>query len=134
MMVHSREIILALGSNSEQEASMVKARTLLMALLQHVSFSENVCTEPIGIQSPHFLNCLAVATTSMCLTDLVAALKKVEHLCGDTVEQRRMNVVRMDIDILKYDTERLHEKDWERQYVLDMLRQLKPELVDNPLP
>ena len=107
MMDDSKQIILALGSNSEQTIGMGKAKTLLMALLGDVRFSKTIWTSPIGI--------------------LNAALKKIEHLCGDTSSNRKENVIKMDIDILQYGTEIRHEKDWSRPYIIELLNELNEE-------
>lgn len=127
MMDDTIQIILALGSNSEQVIGMDKAKTLLMALLGDVRFSKTIWTSPIGIQSDNFLNCMAMANTSMSFPCLNAALKKIEHLCGDTSSYRKKNIIKMDIDILQYDTEIRHEKDWSRPYIIELLNELKIE-------
>lgn len=127
MMDDSKQIILALGSNSEQTIGMGKAKTLLMALLGDVRFSKTIWTSPIGIQSDNFLNCMAKANTSMSFSRLNAALKKIEHLCGDTSPNRKENVIKMDIDILQYGTEIRHEKDWSRPYIIELLNELNEE-------
>lgn len=128
MMDDSRQVILALGSNSEQEVNMYKAKALLVALFGTIDFSKVVWTQPIGIRSNDFLNCLAVSRTSLDVARLNSALKKIEHLCGDTSENRKENVVKMDIDILRYDTTIMHEKDWDRPYILSLLDEMKPML------
>ena len=119
MMDDSKQIILALGSNSEQ--------TIGMALLGDVRFSKTIRTSPIGIQSDNFLNCMAKANTCMSFSRLNAALKKIEHLCGDTSTYRKENVIKMDIDILQYGTEIRHEKDWSRPYIIELLNELNEE-------
>ena len=45
---------------------------------------------------------------------------------------RKNNLIEMDIDILEYDGERYHEKDWGRQYIIDMVEEaeiLKEEII-----
>jgi 2-amino-4-hydroxy-6-hydroxymethyldihydropteridine diphosphokinase len=127
MMDDSKQIILALGTNSEQELNMEKAREMLVALLGTLRFSINIWTHPIDIVSDDFLNCMVIGQTSMSLSALNAALKKIERSCGDTSYKRRKNVVKMDIDILKYDTTIMHERDWERPYILQLLDEMKIE-------
>ena len=79
MMDDSKQIILALGSNSEQTIGMGKAKTLLMALLGDVRFSKTIWTSPIGIQSDNFLNCMAKANTSISFTRIHTALNHITH-------------------------------------------------------
>ena len=127
MMDDSKQIILALGTNSEQELNMGKAREMLVALLGTLRFSKNMWTHPIDIVSDDFLNCMAIGKTTMSLTALNATLKKIERSCGDTSYKRRKNVVKMDIDTLQYDTTIMHEKDWKRPYILQLLDEMKIE-------
>ena len=36
---------------------------------------------------------------------------------GRTAEDRRLGIVRIDLDLLQYDDTRFHLRDWERPYV-----------------
>ena len=123
-MDDSIQIILALGSNSQQELNMDKAKAMLVAFLEEICFSKNTWTHPIGICSNDFLNCLAIGQTTLCLASLEAELKKIQRSCGDSSLKRKRNIVKMDIDILKYGTIIMHEKDWKRSYVKELLEEL----------
>ena len=50
--------IIALGSNHNQEENISKAQTLLKQRFKNVKFSDKQWTEPIGITSDKFLNCI----------------------------------------------------------------------------
>lgn len=123
-MDDSIQIILALGSNSQQKLNIDKAKSMLVALLGNICFSKNIWTHPIGICSNDFLNCLAISQTTLSLDALEMELKMIEKSCGDSTLKRKKNVVKMDIDILKYGTIILHEKDWKRSYVKELLQEL----------
>lgn len=131
MMDDSIQIILALGSNSQQELNMDKAKSMLMALLGNICFSKNTWTHPIGIRSNDFLNCLAISQTTLSLDSLETELKTIQKSCGDSPLKRKKNVVKMDIDILRYGTTILHEKDWKRSYVKELLQELMEQKQEN---
>lgn len=121
-MTEKKELILSLGSNNDQEACMLKARTeLLNTFGPGTMFSEQIWTYPIGIDSDLFLNCLAFIRTSHKLEQLNKTLKQIEQICGSNKNARADNIVKMDIDILKYDGRKLHENDWTRDYIKKLM-------------
>ncbi len=122
-MTEKKELIISLGSNYDQEACMLRAKTEIRnAFGPDTMFSEEVWTSPIGIESDLFLNCLVFIRTSLKLEQLGRSLKQIESLCGNNKRARADNIVKMDIDILKYDGMRLHEKDWTREYVKNLMK------------
>lgn len=88
-----------------------------------IIFTECVWTEPIGIKSDKFLNCLAFTHTQHKLEYLCMALKHIEQACGNSKRARTNNIVKMDIDILKYGDITLHTDDWNRKYIADLIKE-----------
>lgn len=122
-------IIIALGSNHDAEAQLASACMELGKLLPGMKFSETIRTEPVGIPSPHFLNCLGEADTSQSLPQLQKTLKELEQQHGDTPELRKQNIVKLDLDLLLYGQRRMHEKDWSRAYIIKLLAMLTTFLL-----
>ena len=123
IMNEKKELILALGSNYEQEKSLADAMSRLRDLFGHdIIFSKRMWTEPIGIESEQFLNCLALTHTSHKLEHLYRSIKYLERTCGDRKRARANNLVKIDIDILKYGELKLHEKDWSRYYIKELMK------------
>ena len=120
-MSNSIKIILSIGSNVNQMENVLYAKSLLKCLLDNIHFTEMIWTEPIGIVSDKYVNCMAEAMTAMHLDKLQFELKKIEQLCGRQPEDKERGTVHMDIDILKYGDKRLHLKDWERPYVKQLM-------------
>ena len=123
-MANATRAIIALGSNRQAARTMRQAKGLLAGLLPGIVFSPMRQTAPIGITSASFVNCLGMTETTLPLENLRAMLKQIEAACGDTAADRSHNIVRMDIDILLYGQERLHQQDWERPYVQELLLHL----------
>ncbi|MBR5061441.1 MAG: 2-amino-4-hydroxy-6-hydroxymethyldihydropteridine diphosphokinase [Prevotella sp.] len=123
-MDKTRQVILALGTNHGQEPNMNQAKDMLTRLLDGIRFSSLAWTAPIGIVSDHFLNCLAIGETSLSLPSLLSAIKRIERKCGDTTSLRQENIVCMDIDILLFGDKRMHERDWQRPYIQQLMNEL----------
>lgn len=122
-MAEQKELILSLGSNYDQEKNIADAKSeLLKTFGQTLMFSECKWTEPIGIKSDRFLNCLAFAHTSFSIDYINRALKHIESTCGNTRQARSRDIVKMDIDILKYGNVILHEDDWKRNYIIELMK------------
>lgn len=125
-----RQVILALGTNCEQLRNMEKAKGMLAGILCNIRFSSQTWTVPIGIVSDHFLNCLTIGETSQSLSSLLSAIKRIERECGDSTALRQQNIVCMDIDILLFGDKQMHNLDWQRSYI----KQLMKELTTNTQP
>jgi 2-amino-4-hydroxy-6-hydroxymethyldihydropteridine diphosphokinase len=123
-MTEQKELILSLGTNCDQEKTISKAQEKLRGMFgQDIIFTECIWTEPIGITSDKFLNCLAFTHSSHKLKYLHKALKHIEKTCGSSKRARTNNIVKMDIDILKYGSLTLHAEDWERKYIIKLIKE-----------
>jgi len=67
---------------------------------------------------------LASGITGLDEEQLSARLKEVERSFGRNEAKRRLGIVPIDLDILEFDGERRHLKDWERPYVKELLIEL----------
>ena len=116
-------IIISLASNENQETNMAAARTQLEQLLTEVEFTSAIWTEPINtLRKEPYLNQLCKGTTALGEGLLCEVLKELEKRIG-----RRRNedgVVAIDLDLLQYDDQRHHLRDWDRSYVKDFINEL----------
>lgn len=118
-------VLLAIGSNFQQELNMQKAVELLLKAVPEIVFSRWVWTEPIGVESPPFLNCLAYGQCSDDLLMVTNTFKTIEVLLGSTKEARLRGEVAIDIDLLQWDFQKVRPADWERPYVKMLWKELK---------
>lgn len=117
-----KKLIIALGTNVHKCDNMIWAKAHLFGLFgDDIIFTLLMDTEPIGMESEMFTNCLATAYTTLELEEIEQNLKYIEQKCHDTIEKRAKNIVEMDIDILEYDGRKFHAKDWERPYVKELM-------------
>lgn len=118
------EIVIAIGTNTSHEISIFLAKQLLVQLLKDIQFTEELWTQPVDIKSDRFLNCLAIAHTSHGAPQIRNALRRIENRCGDSKTARANGIVKMDIDILLYDGQRMHEDDWNRPYITTLMKEI----------
>lgn len=104
---------------------MSQALSLLGDVLTIRCRSRMLWTEPIGIVSDKFLNCLVSGITQLSFTELRSKLKDIEQLCGRLPQDKADGIIRMDIDILQFDEQRFKENDWSRDYVTLLINEIK---------
>lgn len=118
------EVIIALGTNTWHAANMLKAMTLLEDVMSGMKYSKELWTEPIGMTSGMFLNKLAKGYCRLEIEELHRRMKDIEHKCGRSEEEKRNGIVKIDIDILKYDDTICHAEDWKREYIKTLMKEL----------
>ena len=121
MKVH--EVIISLASNENQEANMAKAREQLIQLMMEVHFTSAIWTEPVNTSHKvSYLNQLCKGTTTFGEGLLCEVLKETEKRLGRT--RNEDGIVTIDLDLLQYDDQQHHLRDWSRDYVKNLLNEL----------
>lgn len=122
MNKRNERLIISLGSNYNQRENIDFAKKQLAVILAgNVVFSKEIWTEPVGIVSDKFINCLCVSTTHHTLTQTRLAFKRIEKTCGRTKKNDKLNRIPLDIDILMYGGEQYHTDDWNRPYIQKLM-------------
>ena len=110
------EVIISLGSNENQEENLTKAREQLTQLMTEVHFTSAIWTEPINSSRKEpYLNQLCKGTTAFSEGLLCEVLKETEKRIGRIKNED--GIVVIDLDLLEYDGQRHHLRDWSRDYV-----------------
>ena len=124
VMTHKdHHVIISLASNYHQEAALAAAREQLTQLLSEVRFTPAIWTEPINtIRKEPYLNQLCEGTTALGEGLLGEVLKETERRLGRTHNED--GIVALDLDLLEYDGQRFHLRDWDRSYVKDLISEL----------
>lgn len=120
------DILIALGTNVIADRIRF-VETCLEQSFEDVRFTQTIPTEPIGerFKGKQFFNAVMAGKTFMARNEVVEQLKRIEQLAGNTQDKRNMGVVEADIDLLMYDDEKLHEKDWQRPYIKELVEELR---------
>ena len=140
------EVIISLASNENQEANLAKAREQLTQLMADVHFTSAIWTKPyyndhiqssmfnvqssmvngqcsmVNGPSKNYLNQLCKGTTAFGEGLLGEVLKETEKRIGR--QHNEDGIVAIDLDLLSYDGQRHHLKDWNRDYVKNLLDEL----------
>lgn len=120
------DILIALGTNVIADRIRF-VETCLEQSFEDVRFTQTIPTEPIGerFKGKQFYNAVMAGKTFMARNEVVEQLKRIEQLAGNTQDKRNIGVVEADIDLLMYDDEKLHEKDWQRPYIKELVEELR---------
>jgi 2-amino-4-hydroxy-6-hydroxymethyldihydropteridine diphosphokinase len=133
--------VIALGSNQgDRHAHLTYAVERLAELLDGVRVSstiESAPAAPATLQDPHYLNAVAIGTTSLSARALLASLLEIERLCGRSrpypgaPRTLDLDLVLLGDEIVKEPgVEVPHPRFRERRFVLEPLVELAPDLVD----
>lgn len=118
------EVTISLGSNENQEENLMKAREQLTQLMTEVRFTSAIWTEPINSSRKEpYLNQLCKGTTAFSEGLLCEVLKETEKRIGRIKNED--GIVVIDLDLLEYDGQRHHLRDWSRDYVKRLIGELE---------
>ncbi len=128
-----KDVILALGSNFQQETNTDLAISLIAKSVFINHITQRLWTDPIGMQNANFLprqrtaqflNCLIKGQTALNKDELTIELKRIESLCDRSKEGSHKGIIPMDIDILQYEGIHFHSEDRERDYIKTLFLEL----------
>lgn len=109
-------VIIALGTNIRQNAHIQWASQKLSFLLSDYQQSRVIWTADIKHSDKMYMNRLVCGYTQLSVDDLQHTLKQIETESG-----RTRHDVTIDLDLMQYDQQRYHERDWERPYIQNII-------------
>ena len=120
------DILIAIGTNVIADRIRF-VEECLEQCFENVRFTHTIPTEPIGerFKGKQFINAVMAGNTNLAMSEVEDQLKLIEQLAGNTLDKRNMGVVEADIDLLMYDDVKLHEKDWQRSYIKELVERIK---------
>ena len=123
-MMH--RVIISLAANRFQKKNLSKARRCLEEILSDMHFTSECWTAPVGnaLCRDVYLNQLVGGTTALDESTLNVWLKATELSFGRTEAKRQVGIVPIDLDILDFNGEKRHLRDWERPYVKQIINEL----------
>lgn len=114
-----------IGSNECRKENLLLARNRLRELFHTVYFSTEEDTEPLFIKrSFPFSNQLARFESSRSADEVILLLKTIEMEAGRTPDDKKMEIVRLDIDLLLCDDVVVKPDDMNRDYISRGLSEL----------
>lgn len=116
---------ISIGSNEQRRENMELARRRLTELFPGIRFSEEEETAPLFFHRPNlFSNQVARFASDNPAEKITACLKAIERESGRNPEEKRQEIVRLDIDLLSCDGTVYKPEDLKRDYILRGLKQL----------
>lgn len=122
-------LVIAIGSNTDSEYHVKQALNILNEHFDKVCQSSLLRNAPLNMSGNDFVNCIYVAKTSLSYQETLDITKKIEQIMGNQQTMRQEGTVIIDIDILRYNTQRYHEKDWTRTYIQKLWQEVNSQLV-----
>lgn len=110
------QVLISIGSNNVQSAHIHWASGRLSFLLRKIRFSRLMWTPDIKGTGRLYMNRLATGVTELTAEEIINRLKEVEDETGRSKER-----VTIDLDLLQYDQNRYHLRDWSRPYVTELI-------------
>lgn len=117
--------ILSLGSNESPEKNIAYIRRRLSEEFPDIRFSRAIYTRPINMTSKNlFLNQTASFKTSLTAEEIRIILKQIEQECGRTNQEKQKEIIRADIDLIKYGPVILKPTDMSRPDIVSGIQEL----------
>lgn len=115
---------------------MSRAREYLTEVFSGITFTDAIVSPAYGARKgsvADYSNMLAQCDTPLSEEELDSLFKDIETKLGDTAALRAVGIVKMDIDLLQYDSKKHHRPDWQRQYIKRLLKLLPRQYMVLPL-
>lgn len=126
------EVLISLGSNEDPEANISLCRSLLSDVFDFIVFSETSVTTPYGQHyKNNFLNQLALATTTLERCEIEKKLKTLEIKMGRLPTDKEMGVVKIDVDLIRWNDIIIKKDEWDRDYIAPLLSGLEKVIADS---
>ncbi|MBE6304976.1 MAG: hypothetical protein E7082_03520 [Bacteroidales bacterium] len=111
--------IVSIGSNCpEAQAMMRKADGWLSENFLIIDSSGVYSSKALNGTSPDYLNEVVILESQMSVTEITAAAKTFECLCGRSAQSKSFGSIEMDIDIIQAGNTILRPTEFTRAYFL----------------
>lgn len=117
MEIHN--CLICMGSNTSSRQKIALARNELSTIFPDILFGKEMMTTPLFFKKNESLFCnqLGVFSTTFSIEEVKIRFRKIEKLAGRLPSDKIMEVVKLDIDLLKYDETILKPNDLQRDYI-----------------
>ena len=122
----AHQVIIALGSNNRQNAHIQWASQRMALLLEQTSFSKILWTKDVKGSGRLYMNRLVAGYTELAVDDVEQILKSYEAESHRTPDQ-----ITIDLDLMLYDGNLYHLRDWPRPYISLLISELP--FIEEPL-
>ena len=116
----------SIGSNEQRRENMELARRRLTGLFPGIRFSEEEETKPLFFHRPDmFSNQVARFISNDDAAEITSCLKAIEREAGRIPEEKKQEIVRLDLDLLSCDDTVYKPDDLKRDYICRGLKEIE---------
>lgn len=117
---------ISIGSNERRKENLLLARKRLQELFPGIRFSTEEETKPLFFRrTSMFSNQVARFMSGSDATEVTSRLKAIEREAGRIPEEKKQEIVRLDIDLLSCDATVFKPEDMKRDYILRGLKEIE---------
>lgn len=117
--------LVCIGSNYNRKENLLLARRRLTDLFPSIRFAEEQDTKPLFFHNPAlFSNQVAAFFSADSAEKVVEALKTIEREAGRLPNDKKIEKVCLDIDLLMYDDVVRKPEDMQKAYVQQGIEEL----------
>lgn len=123
------KVVIGVGSNIHPENNIRQAKNAVSNQLKLIKTSTFVETDPIGCKNQdNFINGAFLIETEMDAPALKSWLKRLEETMGRVASENKNGPRTIDLDIIVWNGEVVDNEVYERQFLIDSIKELLPEL------
>ena len=120
---------ICIGSNERRKDYLALARKRLSELFPDIRFSAETDTQPLFFRRQAlFANQVARFMSDCDVHEIILYLKSIEREAGRTSEEKKQEIVRLDIDLLSCDNRVYKPEDLKRDYIVRGLEELDEKI------
>ena len=120
---------ICIGSNERRKDNLALARKRLSELFPDIRFSAETDTQPLFFRRQAlFANQVARFMSDCDVHEIILYLKSIEREAGRTSEEKKQEIVRLDIDLLSCDNTVYKPEDLKRDYIVRGLEELDEKI------
>lgn len=120
---------ICIGSNERRKDNLALARKRLSELFPDIRFSAETDTQPLFFRRQAlFANQVARFMSDCDVHEIILYLKSIEREAGRTSEEKKQEIVRLDIDLLSCDNSVYKPEDLKRDYIVRGLEELDEKI------
>lgn len=120
---------ICIGSNERRKDNLALARKRLSELFPDIRFSAETDTQPLFFRRQAlFANQVARFMSDCDVHEIILYLKSIEREAGRTSEEKKQEIVRLDIDLLSWDNRVYKPEDLKRDYIVRGLEELDEKI------
>ncbi len=125
-------VVIGVSSSTNPIENIIKAKNIILEKHDLKNDTRLIVTKPIGYEDqPDFTNATFLIQTKVSREELGNSLKQVEGQFGSIRTENNDRQPTIDLDILVWNDKIVDDKVYERDFLMDSILELIPDLKKN---